>query len=55
MRDIVIHQYENLNLRIIWVFLTKERPMIRRAAVECLEQIGDSDGSDSTERHRYKR
>lgn len=45
MRDIVVHQYENLNLRIIWVFLTKERPMIKRAAEECLERIDDPDGT----------
>lgn len=39
MRDIVIHQYENLNLNIIWNFLTKERPLIKKAAEDCLKDI----------------
>ena len=47
MRDITIHQYENINYRIIWVFLTKERLLIRDAARECLDALGsdDTDGS----------
>jgi len=39
MRDITIHQYENINYRIIWIFLTKERLMIKNAAQKCLEYI----------------
>ena len=43
MRDITIHQYENINYRIIWVFLTKERLMIRDAAQKCLDSLGSSE------------
>ena len=39
MRDITVHQYENLNLRIIWPFLTEERPVIAAAAKDCLERL----------------
>ena len=39
MRDITIHQYENINFSIIWVFLTKERPMIVEAAHRCLNSL----------------
>lgn len=46
MRDIVIHQYENLNLHIIWIFLTKERPLIKKAAEDCLESIGEQDAAE---------
>ncbi|AMK13082.1 hypothetical protein AUP07_0022 [methanogenic archaeon mixed culture ISO4-G1] len=40
MRDITVHQYENINYHIVWVFLTKERLLIKKAAEECLEQLG---------------
>ena len=43
MRDITIHQYENINFRIIWVFLTEERPMIAGAARRCLDDLESSD------------
>jgi uncharacterized protein with HEPN domain len=46
MRDIVINQYENLNLHIIWIFLTKERPLIKKAAEDCLESIGEQDAAE---------
>ena len=39
MRDITIHQYENIDFRIIWVFLTEERPAIVGAARKCLADI----------------
>ena len=39
MRDIAVHQYENINYHIIWVFLTKERIMIRDAAKDCLDTL----------------
>ena len=39
MRDITIHQYENINYHIIWIFLTKERLMIKNAAEECLAHL----------------
>lgn len=43
MRDVTIHQYENIDFRIIWVFLTKERPMIAGAARRCLENLESPD------------
>ena len=42
MRDITIHQYENINYRIIWTFLTKERLLIKKAAQDCLSDIDSS-------------
>ena len=46
MRDITIHQYENINYRIIWTFLTKERLMVKKAAQDCLEDIEPSVEND---------
>ena len=43
---IVIHQYENLNLHIIWNFLTKERPLIKKAAEDCLKDIDSQNVSE---------
>jgi len=43
MRDITIHQYENINYHIIWNFLTKERLMIKKAAEDCLEDLDARD------------
>lgn len=38
MRDITVHQYENIDFRIIWTFLTIERPVIAGTASRCLER-----------------
>jgi len=43
---IVIHQYDNLNLHIIWNFLTKERPLIKKAAEDCLKDIDSQNVSE---------
>ena len=39
MRDITIHQYENIDFRIFWVFLTEERLEIATAARRCLDYL----------------
>ena len=47
MRDITIHQYENIDFRIIWVFLTEERPAIVGAARKCLADIESGNDLDA--------
>ena len=47
MRDITIHQYENIDFHIIWTFLTEERHFIVGAARKCLddlESLSEDDG-----------
>ena len=39
MRDIAVHQYENIDFRIIWVFLTEERILIAEAASKCFDSL----------------
>ena len=46
MRDITIHQYENIDFRIIWTFLTEERPIIVGAARKCLDNLESPPADD---------
>ena len=41
VRNMVIHRYVNINLRLIWTFLTDEMPELRTICVNMLSDLSE--------------
>lgn len=48
MRNVLIHEYFGVNLRVVWDTVSYDLPMLKVALTDLLVRQGDKDGYDNT-------